>query len=397
MNILTVSTLYPNSNDPKHGIFVHTRLKHLLSRYPDISAKVIAPVPWFPFSNKVFGEYSKYANVPQKEVIDGIEVYHPRYIVVPKVGMYITPYFLQLAIKKAVKQVQKTFAVDVIDGHYFFPDGIAIQRTAEALALPFTCTARGTDINLIPSYPKARKMLHRVFQRAAHMMSVCQALKDEMTQLGVPSERVSVMRNGVDLALFSPSTNEEQIALKQSHKLDTQHLAISVGWLIERKGHHLIIEALQMLPDVTLAIAGSGPDLEKLRQQAEEMNVANRVLFLGALSQIELNAWFQASDVSVLASSREGWANVLLESMASGTPVVATRVWGTPEVVQTPSAGVLVERNPQDIANGIKAILEKDKTRSETRRYAEQFSWEETCKGLYDIFSGIVGKTEIPK
>ena len=106
-------------------------------------------------------------------------------------------------------------------------------------------------------------MLHRVFLSAAHMMSVCQALKDEMTQLGVPSERVSVMRNGVDLALFSPSTNEEQIALKQSHKLTTQYLAISVGWLIERKGHHLIIEALQMLPDVTLAIAGSGPDLEK--------------------------------------------------------------------------------------------------------------------------------------
>ncbi|MBR9895045.1 MAG: glycosyltransferase family 4 protein [Gammaproteobacteria bacterium] len=394
MNILTISTLYPNSSDPKHGIFVHTRLKHLLSRYPDISAKVIAPVPWFPFSNKVFGEYSKYANVPQKEVIDGIEVYHPRYIVVPKVGMYITPYFLQLAIKKAVKQVQKTFAVDVIDGHYFFPDGIAIQRTAEALALPFTCTARGTDINLIPSYPKARKMLHRVFQRAAHMMSVCQALKDEMKQLGVPDERVSVMRNGVDLALFTPSGNEEQIALKKERKLETKYLVMSVGWLIERKGHHLIIDALPMLPDVTLAIAGSGPDLEKLRKQAGELDVANRVLFLGALSQAELNKWFQATDVSVLASSREGWANVLLESMASGTPVVATRVWGTPEVVQTPSAGVLVERNSENIARGLREVLEKEKTRSETRRYAEKFSWDETCKGLYDIFSSIAGSTE---
>lgn len=394
MNILTVSTLYPNSNDPKHGIFVHTRLKHLLNRYPDISAKVIAPVPWFPFSGKVFGEYGKYANVPEKEVIDGIEVYHPRYIVVPKVGMYITPYFLQLAIKKAVKQVQKTFAVDVIDGHYFFPDGIAIERTAKALGLPFTCTARGTDINLIPSYPKARRMLNSVFQNAAHMMSVCQALKDEMKQLGVPDERVSVMRNGVDLALFTPSSNEEQIALKNTRKLETQHLVMSVGWLIERKGHHLIIEALPMLPDVTLAIAGSGPDLEKLRKQAEELNVANRVLFLGALSQPELNKWFQAADVSVLASSREGWANVLLESMASGTPVVATRVWGTPEVVQTPSAGVLVERTPKDIARGLKEILDTEKTRSETRRYAEKFSWDETCKGLYDIFSSIAGSTE---
>lgn len=389
MNLVTISTLYPNKNDPKHGIFVHTRLKHLLNAYPDIKATVIAPVPWFPFSGKKFGEYAKYAHVPSKENIDGITVYHPKYIVIPKVGMYITPFFLYLSIKRVVMTLVDTQPIDVIDGHYFYPDGVAIERVAAQFNIPFTCTARGTDINLIPTFPKARRMLQSVFDNAAHMMSVCQALKDEMVEIGVDRERVSVMRNGVDLSLFSPSDDDEQYAMKQALGLSTPHLIVSVGWLIERKGHHLIIEALKELPTVTLVIAGSGPDLEGLKKLARELGVDARVQFLGAVSQPELNSWFRCADLSVLASSREGWANVLLESMASGTPVVATKVWGTPEVVKTRAAGVLVERTSSAIAQGITSLLQNKTSRDDTRRYAEQFSWNETCDGLYKIFEAI--------
>lgn len=389
MNLVTISTLYPNKNDPKHGIFVHTRLRHLLHSYPEITATVIAPVPWFPFSSKMFGEYAKYAHVPAKENIDGITILHPKYLVIPKIGMYITPFFLARSIKRVFKTLLINQHIDIIDGHYFFPDGVAIEKVAAQFNIPFTCTARGTDINLIPTFPKARKMLQSVFTNAAHMMSVCQALKDEMVGLGVDEKRVSVMRNGVDLSLFNPSDNDEQYALKQALGLSTPHLIVSVGWLIERKGHHLIIEALQELPTVTLAIAGSGPDLESLKKLARQLGVDERVQFLGALSQPELNSWFRCADLSVLASSREGWANVLLESMASGTPVVATKVWGTPEVVRSRAAGVLVERTPSAIAQGVTNLLSNKPSRDDTRRYAEQFSWNETCDGLYNIFVSI--------
>lgn len=390
MNIVTVSTLYPNKNDPKHGIFVHTRLKHLLNAYPVINATVIAPVPWFPFSSDHFGEYAKYANVPSEETIEGIRVLHPKYIVIPKIGMYITPFFLQIAIQKALDKLLVNSDIDLIDGHYFFPDGVAIEKVASKRNIPFTCTARGTDINLIPEYPKARKMLESVFKSAAHMMSVCQALKDEMVKFEVPEHRVTVLRNGVDLKLFKASSGIEKETSQLRTQVDTKYLIMSVGWLIERKGHHLVIEALTLLPDATLAIAGNGPDRQHLESLAVSLGVADRVLFLGALSQPELNNWFQSADVSVLASSREGWANVLLESMASGTPVVATRVWGTPEVVQEACAGVLVERNADAIATGINAVLNNLPEREATRRYAEQFSWDETCRGLYELFSNLI-------
>ncbi len=390
MNILTISTLYPNNKDPKHGIFIETRLRNLIADFPEIKPTVIAPVPWFPFTSSKFGEYSKFAGVVSKEFRNDIEVHHPKYLVIPKVGMYLTPLFMSWTIsnrlKKLTKQKKK---YDLIDAHYFFPDGVAIAKVARKFKLPFTCTARGTDINLVPQYPKALTMIKRVFKQAAHMMTVCQALKDEMIVLGAKEEKVTTLRNGVDLDLFSLSSESQQQALKNGLGIDNK-LIMSVGWLIERKGHYLIIDAIKSISNVTLAIAGDGPDKHKLQEQVNALGLENRVMFLGALPQAELNKWFKAAHITVLASSREGWANVLLESMASGTPVVATKVWGTPEVVASENAGVLVERNVQAIEVGIQSLLENLPIREATRQYAEQFDWQSTSKGQYDIFKRII-------
>ncbi|WP_053084572.1 glycosyltransferase family 4 protein [Catenovulum maritimum] len=390
MKILTISSLYPNNKDFKHGVFVETRLKHLRAEYPEIESTVIAPVPWFPFSAKCFGEYARFAGVKDVEEINGVTVYHPKYLVIPKLGMALTPIFMARAIEKCLQRIIKSGQrFDVIDGHYFYPDGVAIARVANKFKIPFTCTARGTDINLIPVIEKPKKMIQKVFKQAAHMMSVCKALKDEMVTLGADDSRVSVLRNGVDLDLFKPSNNQEQ-AEKRSKLVGDKKLIISVGWLIERKGHYLVIEAMKQLTDYHLFIAGDGPDKQKLSQLVKQLNLAENITFLGALPQAELSHYYQAADALVLASSREGWANVLLESMASGTPVVAADIWGTPEVVAAPEAGVLVKRTSDSIAAGIKQVLANKIDRTETRQYAEKFSWKETSDKQYDIFQQII-------
>lgn len=389
MKIITISSLYPNDRDFKHGVFVETRLKHLRKAYPEIKATVIAPVPWFPFKAKCFGEYSRFAGVNYQEERNGVTVYHPKYLVIPKIGMTLTPWLMARSIKKCLKKlVAQGQHFDVIDGHYFYPDGVAIAQVAEEFNLPFTCTARGTDINLIPQVAKPRKMIQQVFQKATHMMSVCKALKDEMVTLGADENNVSVLRNGVDLSLFQASTNQEQISKRQALVKDKK-LILSVGWLIARKGHYLVIEAIKNLPDCHLMIAGDGPDKAKLLAQVEQLGLSERVSFLGALPQAQLSEYYQSADALVLASSREGWANVLLEAMASGTPVVAANIWGTPEVVADETAGVLVERNAPAIANGIEQLLAKNLDRMATRTYAEQFSWQETSDKQFEIFNSI--------
>ena len=168
---------------------------------------------------------------------------------------------------------------------------------------------------------------------------------------------------------------------------------LSVGYLIARKGHELVIQALKQLPDATLLIAGEGPERERLGEIAQQSGVADRVQFLGRLGYSKLADYYGAADVLVLASSREGWANVLLESMACGTPVVATRIWGTPEVVSQACAGQLVEeRTPQALANGIRVLLARYPDRSDTRRYAEQFSWDATTAGQKELFTRVLSQ-----
>lgn len=386
MKILTFTSLYPNCEMPQRGVFVENRLRHLVHG-TDVEARVICPVPWFPFSVAVSEEYRRLAKVPHETVQNGIKVVYPRYFHLPKVGMLLQPFTMTLAAMMAVKKLRnKGYDFELIDAHYFYPDGIAAAILGRLFQKPVVITARGTDINLIPQYHLPRKLIQWAAGRAHKLITVCQALKDALVELNVPEAKVRVLRNGVDLDVFVPADNREN--LRQRLGL-VNKTVLSVGYLIERKGHHLIIGALEKLPDVELLIAGNGEMLEELKALARSRGVSERVKFLGLVPHSDLKDYYGAVDAMVLASNREGWANVLLESMACGTPVVATNIWGTPEVVAVPEAGVLVERSENSIADGIKHLLNDYPDRNATRKYAEQFSWDETTSGQYELFSNI--------
>jgi len=218
-------------------------------------------------------------------------------------------------------------------------------------------------------------------------ITVCEALRQELIDLGANGSKVRTLRNGVDLESFYPPTGSREV-LKEKYGVPAKApLVVSVGGLVERKGHHLTIDAVAELDGVHLLIAGSGAEHSALEARIEGLGVADRIKLLGALPHQELADFFGAADLSVLASSREGWANVLLESMACGTPVVATSVWGTPEVVAAPEAGLLaIERNAPTLRTQIRALLDALPDRGATRTYAEKFSWDDTIDGVIDVF-----------
>jgi len=147
------------------------------------------------------------------------------------------------------------------------------------------------------------------------------------------------------------------------------------------------------LPGLDLMIVGRGPEEQALRRLAEQLGVAGRVRFCGGVAQEDLHRYYSAAEILVLASDREGWPNVLLEAMACGTPVAATNVWGSPEVVREPAAGRLIpERTPTAIAETVRALAAAAPDRGATRRYAEQFNWESTTQGQISLFSSILGR-----
>ncbi|MBF0128018.1 MAG: glycosyltransferase family 4 protein, partial [Magnetococcales bacterium] len=335
MKILTFSTLFPNREQPAHGLFVEERLRHLLAG-GRVESRVVAPVPWFPLASERFGRYGAFCRVPRFEERHGLRISHPRYLVIPRIGMHLTPWTLAAASWGSVRQVRREgHDFQLIDAHYFYPDGVAAALLGQRLGVPVVITARGTDVNLIPRDPLPRRRILWAGRQAAAVITVCQALREALIDLGMAADKITVLRNGVDPDHFRPM---DRVMLRRELGLHGTVL-LSAGHLVARKGHDLVIGALPFLPEVHLVIVGEGPERGALEQLALRLGVADRVRFAGLQPRERMPLWFNGADALVLASDREGWANVLLEAMACGTPVLATPVWGTPEVVNSPDAG----------------------------------------------------------
>jgi len=389
VKILTFSTLYPNAARPNHGIFVETRLRHLLAT-GKVGASVVAPVPWFPSGHPRFGEYAAHARAPRRERRHGIDVVHPRYLSIPKVGMSLAPFLLATGACWAVKDlIRRGFDVDVIDAHYFYPDAVAAAMIGRALKIPVVITARGTDVNLFPAFAVPRRLILWAARRAAALVTVSAALKSALVQIGADETKIEVLRNGVDTAVFHPVDRD---ARRRQMGL-TGTVLLMVGNLVEMKGHALVLGALRGLPGTTLLIIGEGREEHNLRNLAGSLGFQDRVRFLGAMPQERLRDYYSVADVLILASSREGWPNVLLEAMACGTPVVSTRVGGTPEIVAAPEAGVLAsERTEEGIAQAVRRLLESYPDRNLTQQYAKRFDWETTTRSQLRLFESVLAR-----
>jgi len=233
-----------------------------------------------------------------------------------------------------------------------------------------------------------RRLIQHALHRVAGIIAVSAALKEAVVQLGIEASNVTVLRNGVDLRDFRP-LNRDEIRARLGVR---GFVLLSVGHLIARKGHDLVIRAVTKLPpDHQLLIVGDGPERARLTALAEAAGIASRVQFVGARPHKEMAEYYSAADVLILASSREGWANVLLEAMACGTPVVASNIWGNPEVVADPVAGRLMsERTPDAIVSALQELVALAPDRKATRRYAEKFGWTETTRGQIELFQDIL-------
>ena len=388
MRLLTISSLYPNGAQPTHGVFVENRLRRIVAT-GEASARVIAPVPWFPLSNPAFGQYAQFAAVPRREKRHGLTIDHPRYVVVPR-RMTWQPQAYLRAIRAEVKKLMADgFDFDLIDAQYAYPDGVAAAALGQELGKPVVVTARGSDLHQIADLPEPRRQIQESFAGIDRMITVSGALGEAAAALGYPHDRIRVLRNGVDTGLFRPVDS----GLWRARAKPSQILIASVGLLIPRKGHDLLIASMAMLPNAHLLIAGQGPDKEKLEALAKSLGVADRVELVGSVPHEELPALYSAADMLVLATSREGWPNVLLEAMACGAPVVATSIGGIPEIITRPEAGVIVPaRTPEALATGIRQIIAHPPNRAATRAHAEAHGWDEVIAEQVQLYQDVVRK-----
>src|SRR5262245_57159167 len=266
MKVLVFSSLFPNNIWPNHGVFVKERIREL-GQLGTCEINVIAPVPYYPSVG--FGWRAAYAKVLHQHVLDGILVYHPRYFMIPKVGMLLHGWTMFLSLLPFVIKLQRTFNFDLLDAHYLYPDGFTAVLLGAVLHKPVVVSARGSDVSEFSAFPLIRRMLRWTVNSAAHSIAVCQALKDAMIDLHVSPSKISVIPNGVDTKKFFPSPAQE--ARRVLGLPPAGRIILSVGALASRKGHHHTIGALKPLiekdgrRDVLLLLVGSGPQRQELQ------------------------------------------------------------------------------------------------------------------------------------
>lgn len=382
VRILTLSTLFPAANRPNFGIFVE-RQTSALAALPDFDVTVINPVgiaPW-PLAQKDL------LALPTHEEWRGLNVYRPRFTAIPRIGGRWNPAMIARSILPLARRLHAERPFDLIDAEFFYPDGPAAMRIADALGIPFTMKARGTDIHHWPHVGGCGEQIDAAAATAAGMLAVSGALKADMIALGMDAGKIRVHYTGLDKARFHP---RERIAEKAKLGIDGA-LILCVGALIPRKRQELLIEALPQLPAATLMLAGQGPSESDYHALASRIGVADRVRFMGSVAHDELPALFAAADVMALVSDSEGLANAWVEALACGTPIVASKVGGAGELVQSADAGRLVERELNDVVAAIKDLLANPIPQDRVANQVAHFSWDENARSLAAFFREIAG------
>ena len=343
--LLVFSSLFPHSGAPNAGVFIRERMFRVGEVLP---ITVVAPQPWFPGQGliRLFRPYFRQP-APRRDIQQGINILYPRFLSVPGFLKQFDGLSMALRTYPLLRRLRKQTGFNVIDAHFAYPDGYAATLLGKWLKLPVTITMRGTEVPHSKN-PKLCPLLVSALTRATRLFSVSESLRQHAIALGVESSGIRVVGNGVDTDKFSPVDRAE--SRKRFGIPLHAKVMVSVGALVERKGFHRVIEILPTLikhhSDILYLMVGGasveGDWTERLKQQVEALDLSRHVRFLGPIPPVELKNILSAADLFVLPTSNEGWANVLLEAMACGLPIVTTDVGGNAEVVCRPELGTIV-------------------------------------------------------
>ncbi len=388
--ILVFSSLFPNPADPNAGVFIRERMFRVGQHLPIV---VVSPKPWFPGEGLIRLFRPRFRPVaPRLEMQQGVEVHAPRFLSVPGLFKPLDSLSMALGSYFTLRRLKKDFAFDLIDAHFGYPDGHAASLLARWFRVPLAITLRGSERTYAET-PAFRRRIVAGLARAGQVFGVSDSLRRLAVALGAQESKTLAVGNAVDSQRFQPVDRGE--ARRRLGLPETAPVLVSVGWLIERKGFHRVIECLPDLlrrhPDLVYLIVGgaTGADSmeETLRQQVADLGLGAHVRFLGPVKPDELKWPLSAADVFTLATRREGWANVFLEAMACGLPVVTTDVDGNPEVVCKPELGRIVPfGDRQALHDALDQSLATAWDRAAIRAHAVENSWDRRIPILCEAF-----------
>jgi teichuronic acid biosynthesis glycosyltransferase TuaC len=362
-------------------MFVYQRLAALAQRE---DLQVCSPVPWFPLLKKK-------AKSSGTEQWQGLTVHRPGFFYIPSFLKNADGRLYAHGLRGWLKNFCRGWRPDLLDAHFIWPDGVGVALLARELGIPYAITLRGKIYECL-KVPAQSRQCAEALRGAAAVISVSSRMADEALALGADKSRLHVISNGVNLDHFRPRDRQAcraQLALPREGRL-----LVTVAHLGQRKGHHEMIRALPGLPeDVKLVIVGGaaqGGTIEGLREIARSCGVDGRLILTGPQPYDRIPLYFSAADASVLASYREGCPNAVLESLACGTPVIATDVGAVPDILPVPSAGRIVPAEQvEPLRAAVAEVLAESWKADAVLKNSGVRSWEQVAKEVQYVFANI--------
>lgn len=398
-SIVVLSSTFPSATYPHAGIFIQERTRFVAKTLP---VTVVSPRPWFPLQSVIrWWRPAFRPRLPAFEVRAGHEIHRPRVLSVPRVLKHWDGFLLAVGAYLRLRRLKVQGRLDVLDAHFAYPEGYAATLLGRWLAVPVTLTMRGTEARHSRD-ARLRPLVRAALEGATRVFAVSAALKRVAVSLGIPESKVLVVGNGVDTEVFHAmprDTARARLGIGTGAKV-----LVTVGGLVERKGFHRVIECmpelLKKFPDLLyLVVGGPGPEGDwegRLRDRAQTLGLRDQVRFLGALPPSEVRIPLSAADMFVLSTRYEGWANVILEAMACGLPVVTTDVGGNREVVPDDALGVIVPfEDHAALVDAIGSSLRRTWNHEAIVEFARAQSWDDRARTLVFEYRSLVAPSRL--
>lgn len=381
-HLVVVSNLYPNINEPNRGIFIKHLTENLTDKY---QVTVVSPVPWRP---RIINRLRGVNSIPDQKIVNGIQVYYPRHIVIPKILRSTYGWFMSLTLGRILRKINSKKAIDIISAHWVYPDGYGAVKAAKNMRIPITVHALGCDINEYSKYTNRRKRIIEALKGCDRVVVKSQDLAIKVASLIGGNHKTHTIMNGVDNKKF------KVLDIAQSKKdlgldLDEDFL-LFIGNIQEEKGLIYLLEAFSRLKEknIKLVVIGDGPQKKEMEDFVSSFDLEKNIRFIGARPHDEIPLFLNAANGLCLPSLREGCPNIVLEALSCGTPVLASRVGAVPQIIKEKHQGVVVD--PMSIEEILYSLPEFVKLKGSEHLEFEWPTWQDNADQISAVFQKIL-------
>jgi teichuronic acid biosynthesis glycosyltransferase TuaC len=381
LKIAVVTRYFPSSAEPWQGRSAYQTLR-VLAREADL--RVFYPNATYPSflrpRSRIYDQLDRAFSLPD------IKVSYHDYPALPLVSRPLNGW---MAARTLMPQV-RNFAPDLIFTIFLYPDGYSALQIGKALSVPVVAMSIGSDIHSIGDRLSAMHT-RTVLREVDFLVTVSDDLRKKAVAMGAPPEKTRAIINGCDLSVFRV---EDRLEARQKLHIDpAAEAVVYVGRMDVKKGLRELVAAASALhpqrPNLHVYLVGEGPDRSLIQSAIQANNATNYIHALPACAFDDVAVWMAAADLVTLPSYMEGCPNVVLEALACGRPVVATRVGGIPEIMSGECGYLVPPRDSEALTRALASVLDKTWDAAAISAHWSR-SWSTVAAELRDVFEMVV-------